>query len=367
MSFQDVVELRRRYTGETAAGAAQEIRRLARTSAIIPAAEGIQQRLESEVMRCLLDYPSTYTTRPLRVERVVPRPDTLIVRFAADNDPDGLTDQLAWGLFPTGGRDDMRGVPGLRLQTAAHDRLDVMLLGTSARIRLEGVPTRSWREIERVRSARARASNEPLAMRHPTLTPNESAYLNEHAKYISHGHSAAPLGSALLRRLMIFRSAAHWHDMAGYHKHSTTFAFRMTFTRASIEPHQALLQALSDPRCGIPLTLRTDACHCQWGYDECRLYLEADGCGDGRVELQFHTISDCHIPAAVEVLRFSGSPCAHIVQYLPPPTTASRCDHPADYHGGTIRFLQKLARGRRVERESVQDPVDGSYAGSADS
>ncbi|MGW1519808.1 hypothetical protein [Streptomyces sp. NPDC002287] len=89
MPKSDVVDLCRRYTGETWAGAKERIDRLPEGSPLIPSARGDQAFLEGQVLRALLEYPTTYTTRPLRIVRVIPDERRPVIRFAADSDPEG--------------------------------------------------------------------------------------------------------------------------------------------------------------------------------------------------------------------------------------------------------------------------------------
>ncbi|MEI5137028.1 hypothetical protein RB199_38605 [Streptomyces libani] len=60
--------------------------------------------------------------------RVIPYETRPVIRFAADADPDRLADLIAWGLFSTDGKDDLRGIRGLRVIGAGHGRIDVGLL-----------------------------------------------------------------------------------------------------------------------------------------------------------------------------------------------------------------------------------------------
>lgn len=94
-----------------------------RKAALIPSVGSDQAFLESEVLRALLEFHTTYTTRPLRIMRVIPYENRPVIRFAADADPDGLTDLISWGLFSTGGEDDLRGICGLRIIKAQHGRI----------------------------------------------------------------------------------------------------------------------------------------------------------------------------------------------------------------------------------------------------
>ncbi|MGY5133007.1 hypothetical protein ACWGJW_11455 [Streptomyces nigrescens] len=80
--------------------------------------------------------------------RVIPYETRPVIRFAADADPDRLADLIAWGLFSAGGKDDLRGIRGLLVIDAGHGRIDVGLLGSDARLRMEGLPEAAWRDAE---------------------------------------------------------------------------------------------------------------------------------------------------------------------------------------------------------------------------
>ncbi|MEV4451574.1 hypothetical protein [Streptomyces mirabilis] len=136
MHLNDAVAVCRRYTGETSAGARARIRDLPSGSPLIPSAGGDQAFLESELLRALLEHPTTYTTRPLRIERVVRYAVRPVIRFAEDADADGLTDLISWGLFPTGGEHDLKRRQGAsdprrqarpnRCRTARHECLGAL-------------------------------------------------------------------------------------------------------------------------------------------------------------------------------------------------------------------------------------------------
>lgn len=274
----------RRYTGETHAGAQARIRDLPSGSALVPPADGDQAFLESELLRALLEHPTTYTTRPLRIQRVVPHATRPVIRFAVD--ADGLTDLISWGLFPTGGEHDLKGVKGLRILKAGRGRLDVGLLGTSASVRLEGVPERSWSEAESVRARTAAEWKEPVPFRHPVLTPSEVAFTRTHGWFADGWREVASLGSALLRRIHVFRSGAAWLDLAAFTKHTTTFGFRLTFVESLGVPHDAFIEQLTHPLCGIALKEDMRTCGCSYGGGGCWLWFDASGPASGRLDLQ---------------------------------------------------------------------------------
>lgn len=227
-----VIDLCRRYTGETWSGAKERLSQLPQGSPLIPAAQDDQAFLEAQVLRALLEHPTTYTTRPLRIMRVIPYEARPVIRFAADADPDGLADLIAWGLFSTGGKDDLGGICGLRIHDAGHGRIDIGLLESDARLRLEGVPEAAWREAEARRHQTALKFGEVPPFRHPRPTPGEHAFAREHSWFEDGWREASGLGSALLRRLLIFRSGADWLDMAGFTKYVNTYGIQLTFAES---------------------------------------------------------------------------------------------------------------------------------------
>ncbi|GAA3135012.1 hypothetical protein GCM10010449_64560 [Streptomyces rectiviolaceus] len=77
---------------------------------MLPQSAATRRSWEGELLRALLEHPTTYTTLPLRVERVVPYVERPVIRFTEDADANGLTDLISWGVFPTGGEHDLEGV-----------------------------------------------------------------------------------------------------------------------------------------------------------------------------------------------------------------------------------------------------------------
>ncbi|MFE2941861.1 hypothetical protein ACFXKG_22820 [Streptomyces sp. NPDC059255] len=354
MHLDDAVALCRRFTGETQAGARARIRVLPSGSPLIPSAHGDQAFLESELLRALLEHPTTYTTRPLRIERVVPYPVRPVIRFAADADADGLTDLISWGLFPTGGEHDLKGVKGLRIK-AGHGRIDVGLLGTNASVRLEGVPERSWREAESVRARMAADWKEPVPFRHPVLTPSEMAFTRAHGWFEGGWGEVASLGSALLRRIHIFRSGAAWLDLAAFTKHTTTFGFRLTFAASLGLSHDTFIEQLTHPLCGIGLKEDMRTCGCPYGGDGCRLWFDASGPTSGRLDLQFLTARGCDIADYNAALTHSGSPASEIRRYTGrPPGTGTECAASGCPYHGRLEHLHRVAELRRQQREGTQ-------------
>ncbi|MGW6904838.1 hypothetical protein [Streptomyces sp. NPDC054940] len=352
MHLDDAVALCRRYTGETHAGARVRIRDLPPSSPLIPSADDEQTFLESELLRALMEHPTTYTTRPLRIDRVVPYPSRPIIRFAADADADGLTDLISWGLFPTGGEHDLKGVKGLRILDAKHGRIDVGLLGTSASVRLEGIPERSWREAELVRARMAAKWKEPVPFRHPVLTPSELAFTRAHGWFADGWREVASLGSALLRRIHIFRSGSAWLDLAAFTKHTTTFGFRLMFAESLGLSHDAFIEQLTHPLCGIALKEDMRTCGCPYGGGGCRIWFDASEPASGRLDLQLLTAKDCEVAEYNAALTFSGSPAPEIVRYTGrPPGASTECQDSCRRRHGMPQHLRRMASSRREERE----------------
>jgi hypothetical protein len=351
----DVIDLCRRYTGETWAGAKERLTRLPEGSPLVPSADGDQAFLESELLRSLLEFPTTYTTRPLRILRVIPYTHRPVIRFAADADPDGLTDLISWGLFSTGGEDDLKGICGLRVISARYGRIDVGLVGTNAQVRLEGIPERSWRQAAEVRRRHAAQHGQPSPLHHQGLTPNEHAFMRAHASYAQGWRKPAALGSGLLRRLLVFRSRADWLDMAGFTKHDT-FGFRLTYAKQHLSNHDRLIADLTHPECGLELTEDMRACSCAHGQTGCRIWFDDAGPSNGRLDLQVH-IEDaaCGIAEFNQALTFTGSPTTEIMKVTGfPPDTTVPCEPGCHHRHGTLDHLRRMARARQEEREQLK-------------
>ncbi|MFE4613232.1 hypothetical protein ACFRK5_33565 [Streptomyces niveus] len=346
------IDLCRRYTGETWAGAKERLDRLPQGSPLIPAAQGDQAFLEAEVLRALLEFPTAYTTRPLRVLRVVPSPTRPVVRFAADSDPDGLADLIAWGLFSTGGKDDLRGIRGLRVTAAGHGRIDVGLLGSDARLRLEGIPEAAWRGAEQHRHRQAQKIGTVAPFQQTGPTPGEHAFAREHRWFDEAWKEVSALGSALLRRLLIFRSGADWLDMAGFTKHTTTYGFRLTCAESCWTPHDTLIGHLTHPVCGIALKEDMRTCTCGFGERGCRIWFDGPEQAAGRLDLQFLNVErGCEIADYNQALTYMGSPSGEIVRVTGwPPGEAVECSSGCRGGHDKVAFLRRMAEVRSKER-----------------
>ncbi|NUK21947.1 hypothetical protein [Streptomyces lunaelactis] len=352
MLSDPAIDLCRRYTGETWAGAKERLGKLPQGSPLIPAAQGDQAFLEAEVLRALLEFPTTYTTRPLRILRVIPDETRPVVRFAADSDPDGLADLIAWGLFSTGGKDDLRGIRGLRIIEAGHGRIDVGLLGSDARLRLEGIPEAAWRGAEAHRHQWAQRIGEVAPFRHGGPTPGEHAFALEHGWFEEAWREVSALGSALLRRLLIFRSGADWLDMAGFTKHASTYGFRLTFAESHWTHHDTLIEHLTHPVCRIALKEDMRTCACAFGERGCRIWFDGPEQAVGRFDLQFLTDQrDCEIAEYNQALTYTGSPSEENIRVTGRrPGAAVVCSPGCHGRHDTVAFLRRMAEGRHKER-----------------
>jgi hypothetical protein len=85
---------------------------------------------------------------------------------------------------------------------------------------------------------------EPVPFRHPVLTPSELAFTRAHGWFADGWREVASLGSALLRRLHIFRSGSAWLDLAAFTKHTTTFGFRLMFAESLGLSHDEFIEQL---------------------------------------------------------------------------------------------------------------------------
>ncbi|QIY99206.2 hypothetical protein HEP87_41300 [Streptomyces sp. S1D4-11] len=219
-------------------------------------------------------------------------------------------------------------------------------------MRLEGIPERSRREAESVRARMAAKWKETVPFRHPELTPAELAFTDAHGWFADGWRKAASLGSALLRRIHIFRSGTTWLDLAAFTKHTTTFGFRLTFAESHRIPHDAFIEQLTHPVCGIALEEDMRTCGCPYGGGGCRIWFDACGLASGRLDLQFLTAKGCEVAEYNAALAVSGSPAPEILRHTDQPPGASwECDASCGRHHGKLQYLRRVAASRREERE----------------
>ncbi|MFI1154769.1 hypothetical protein [Streptomyces sp. NPDC020817] len=355
MRANDHVNLCRRYTGETWAGAKARMELLPVGSPPIPRPAGQQELLEASVLRALLENPTTYTTSPLWITRVIPGEDYCVIRFAPDADPHALTDMISWGLFSSGDADSLGGIAGLRILASGHNRIDVGYPNSTARIRLEGVPEHAWKEAEALRRLAATADNADVPFRFSGPTRAEKAFADEHRWFGEAWAESASLGSAILRRLMIFRSGADWLDMAAFTKHTNTYGFRLTFGADHWKDHDTLIADLTHPVYGIALTEDMRSCGCRYGQDDCRIWFDAPGSAKGRLDLQLHRVNaECDIAEYHHAMTFMGDPqeeACRVTGLGPEPQMP--CEPKCHGRHGTLDRLRRAAARRNAERKAL--------------
>lgn len=329
-------------------------------------------RRSSKDRSCGPCWSTTYTTRPLRIVRVIPDERRPVIRFAADSDPEGLAELIAWGLFSSGGKDDLRGISGLRVLGAGHGRLDIGLHGTTASLRLEGVPGRAWSQAEEIRHLTAAEHGESSPCRYPGLTPEERAFAHEHRWHEEAWREAAALGSALLRRLPMFRSAANWLDMAGFTKHTSTYGLRLTFARARWTDHDVIIEHLTHPLCGIAVKEDMRTCACAYGERGCRIWFDGPERASGRLDLQMtDACDDCEVAEYNQVLAFTGSPSGEIVKVTGSlPGMTAECTPNCHGRHDTVARLRRVAASRREElnrfrRGTFDTEVSAAFSGAS--
>lgn len=134
----NIIELRRRYTGETHQQAKEAVSRIRADGYIDwwPAATASDQVvLEARIFRILSSAETNFGFGPLMLTGVTPWPDCLVMHIRPDALAAVLGALLPWSLpdIATGTANDLWGVPGLR----AHGRRDSITLyrpGATGRI-----------------------------------------------------------------------------------------------------------------------------------------------------------------------------------------------------------------------------------------
>ncbi|MFJ3955833.1 hypothetical protein ACIPXV_38355 [Streptomyces libani] len=179
--------------------------------------------------------------------------------------------------------------------------------------------------------------------RHPVNTPSRWNTVGSRR----HGGEASGLGSALLRRLLIFRSGADWLDMAGFTKHVSTYGFRLTFAESHWADHDTLIEHLTHPVCGFALKEDMRTCTCAFGERGCRIWFDSPEHAAGRLDLQL--VND-QIAEYDQALTYAGSPNEEILRVTGRSSGLRWCVHPG-CHGrhGKVAFLRRKDEGRRKE------------------
>jgi hypothetical protein len=234
-----LVDLRGRYTGETPSQCAPAVRAVtaalsvAQRSLLVDVLRGRPRAVPADLCRLLLPDAATHAQRELEAGLLlavsqaagplalrppvdVSRPAHALWSVEPEQAPrhtitlhvhDHALGPLLLGLLPRLARDRVEGLPGLRYRHHARCA-ELWLVGTDARAVLAGVSRRSWdAAVTLAEDLLAQRGVRPrwLWQRRPDrLSAEECAQIDEHGRV----PGPVRLGSAMLRRGALFRSAA---------------------------------------------------------------------------------------------------------------------------------------------------------------
>ncbi len=259
----DEIRAYRAFTGESAQAARQIHPPAHRTS--IPAAAGDQMLLEAEVLDALID-SRHWTVHPFAISRVRPQRDGIVLcvdeRVAAfGRTYDAATDVL-YRLVPCADEDGSftTGVAGLRLGRHSGRNLELRMADSgSAVVVLRCAPHVSWRvAIDSVRADLEAAGHRPLWDPGCAVSASERHFVGWQLERFP---QFAWLGSALLRRLYLFRSASHAFSAKGWCCDGR-FKFELNSIADVGSYHRQFVDRLTDAGLGIPLTTKDVDCYC---------------------------------------------------------------------------------------------------------
>ncbi|MBF6336841.1 hypothetical protein IU450_13200 [Nocardia abscessus] len=286
----DEIRAYRSYTGESAQ-AARQIRPPAhRTS--IPAAVGDQMLLEAEILVALID-SRNWTVHPFAISRVRPQRDGIVLwvdeRVAAfGRTYDAATDVL-YRLVPYADENGsfVAGVAGLRLGRHSGRNIELRMAGTSGVVVLRCAPHASWRAaIDTVRTDLEASDHRPLWDTGCTVGASERRFIGWQ---IDAFPQFAWLGSALLRRLHLFRSASRAFYTKGWCCNGR-FKLELNSTAGIGSYHRQFIDCLTDSGLGIPLATKDIDCYCDslQTMQSCTCWIElGPRTGDAILQLRF--------------------------------------------------------------------------------
>jgi hypothetical protein len=235
----------------------------------LPRAEGAQAYLEAQVMERLAS-GNTWWAHPTGVAGVRISPSELLVRLdphtvMADGARYPMADYALDHLLPYAESGvEVHGALGLRVKALSKFDLLLRSAGTSARVVLRAQGDTNWRRLlaERHRSDASGGSDglRPL-WNEPELTRDERVHMADHDSVCAAERERAWVGSALLRRIGLFE-----HFSAAYSVKSWVKGVQLVLELVSVYDaamsHDVLLDALTDPVWGLPLTVYEKHCNC---------------------------------------------------------------------------------------------------------
>ncbi len=258
---------RRVATGESYQTAREALVR-DRGAGALPAATGAQALLESMALRCL-GIGEEFWAHPMGIASVRPAPDRVTVELDAFTSSPyypgrfyGRAEHAGRCLLPHAQHGDMHGMVGLRIVELRGLDLHVTLVGTASRMILRGARGAGWRGQLRLYQQSTSASGFEALYQEPHLTEAEVEHLEYYPEESERDRELAWLGSGLLRRIGLFRSATAAFAVRPWVDEFDEWNVELSYPFTTTMDHAPLLAGLTDRRLGLPLRVRSTTCHC---------------------------------------------------------------------------------------------------------
>ncbi|GHA43510.1 hypothetical protein GCM10010329_78000 [Streptomyces spiroverticillatus] len=258
---QAISMLRRTYTGESVQQARQAVDALGPDAPPIPPAATPQQvLLESRVLLSLLEFRNVFTRYPLGIAAVRPEPDSVSLRVESEE----RAAEILFNLLPSYVSDEeVYGVPGLRITRRARTAIELQVLGQPARLRLTGIPARSWRKaIEQMLEQWTNPDDALLCWKSSPRAwtsaeiQHRTRWNNPGDRFTQEQRRGDWLGSGLLRRAALLHTVSNTYFLDGYRSEITRLVLRSSHTPGRGPGPHRLVAALVDPAFGLPLRLQ---------------------------------------------------------------------------------------------------------------
>jgi hypothetical protein len=241
----------------------------------LPRASTDQAYLESQVMEYVAS-GNEWWAHPVGIAGIRIAPSELLVLLdphtgVADGAPWPMTEYALDHLLPYAeSAAEVSGAIGLRAKALSKTDLLLRSVGTSARVVLRGQPGTNWRQLlaeRRSVDARSGADGSRPLWSEPELTVYERAHMADFRSVSKSRRGRAALGSALLRRIGLFERYSAAYSTKSWVK-GTEWILEMESAYDAALGHDVLLDALTDPVFGLPLTVSRHHCNCAYATPE---------------------------------------------------------------------------------------------------
>ncbi|WP_034087933.1 hypothetical protein [Streptacidiphilus albus] len=246
------------YTGEAHESLRARIQAAPPDSALIPEPTQEQACLERQIFHTLA-WPDDMALYPWGIKRVVPTIHGLTLELEGDH----VAPHAAKLLPRIDEYEEVRGVPGLRVEKWVDEQLQLHVLGTSAAVTLTGLSRGAWETAVKNMSGIAREEGETMCDRVC------SGALTEGEWWFARGmlQTAAPVAwvtSGLLRRIALFNTIGmpiYFTSWRGWGGGDELWCFDLDHQpRGDGCEHHSFLRALTDETFGLPLTVLDMRC-----------------------------------------------------------------------------------------------------------